>query len=380
MLMMKTLHLMIKPASSLCNMRCQYCFYRDVSEQRSVDSFGLMSLDTVDKMLENILSETDPGDAVSFVFQGGEPTLAGLPFFRAFVEKLSSWKNLRISLALQTNGLLLDEEWCAFLKEHRFLVGLSFDLLKEAQDGARRDATNRGTYARMLSALALLKRCSVDFNVLCTLTSFVARHPEAVWKQILALDLSYVQFTPCLGDFEGESPYALTPQRFSSFYTKLFSLWYADYQRGGRRSIKLFDDVVNLMVLGQPTLCGMDGNCRPQLIVEADGSVYPCDFYCLDEYRLGNITKNPVSELLSHPHVNAFCKRRTELSAACKDCPYLSFCGGGCPRMEKEIYVVGEYCGYREFLKECGTELYRLAERVRRSHRIQSIPTIKEKN
>ncbi|MBQ8311302.1 MAG: SPASM domain-containing protein [Clostridia bacterium] len=364
--------MMIKPASSLCDMRCKYCFYADVADARAVRSFGMMSDTTTDAMLKSIASELNVGDAVSFAFQGGEPTLAGLAFFRRFVEKTETWKDVRVSYALQTNGLLLDDVWCAFLKEHRFLVGLSLDLLPEAHDGARVDARGEGTYRRVVGTMEQLRRYGVDFNVLCTLTSDVARHPKQVWNQLVKLEIDYVQFTPCLGALDGQSssPYALTPQRFASFYTQLFGLWYADYQKGKRRSVKLFDDIVNQLVLGRPTGCGMDGVCRPQLVIEADGSAYPCDFYCLDEYRMGNITSDSIETLLHSDGAKAFLSRPHTAPRACASCRFARFCGGNCRRMQREICasVTDESCGYSAFLEQCGKPLARLAEQVKSTY------------
>ena len=134
---MKTIHLMLKPASSLCNMRCGYCFYADVAAGRNTPSYGLMGDATAEAILKMIQQDLEPGDGIHFAFQGGEPTLAGLPFFRNFVSRVSQWKGIRVSYALQTNGLLLDDQWCRFLKEHRFLVGLSLDLLPEAHDAVK---------------------------------------------------------------------------------------------------------------------------------------------------------------------------------------------------------------------------------------------------
>lgn len=367
---MKTIRIMIKPASSLCDLRCKYCFYADVADTRSIRSFGMMSDATVDLMLHSIKSELDTGDTVAFTFQGGEPTRAGLPFFCRFVEKTAAWKDIHVSYALQTNGLSLNEEWCAFLKEHHFLVGLSLDLLQPSHDATRVDAKGNGTWRRACDAVKCMKKHSVDFNILCTLTNDVARHPKQVWNQLEKLEIDYVQFTPCLGALDGQSksPYALTPERFASFYTQLFGFWYADYQKGKMRSVKLFDDIVNQMVRGRPTGCGMNGICQAQLVIEADGSAYPCDFYCLDEYRLGNITQQPVSELLASPPVQAFITRPHQMPTLCNACPYQSFCGGNCKRMQKEICCVGDdhFCGYRDLLDVCGKTLAQLAERVRR--------------
>ena len=369
---MKTIRIMIKPASSLCNMRCKYCFYADVAAMRTVPSFGVMTDGTVDAMLSRLALETEAGDTLAFTFQGGEPTLAGLSFFQSFTQKASVLSGIRITYALQTNGIALNGEWCAFLKEHGFLVGLSLDLLQKAHDTTRTDAAGKGTYRRVCDAMQLLKKHGVDFNVLCTLTGEVARHPGQVWRSLVELDVTYVQFTPCLGELKGApSPYALTPERFASFYKQLFALWYADFKAGRKRSVKLFDDVVNQLILGFPTGCGMDGKCRPQLVVEADGSAFPCDFYCLDEYRLGNITDTCVSELLSSPGAEAFLSRPRTRPQACGDCTYTRFCGGNCPRMEHEITCAAHaaYCGYRDFLDTCGATLASLAEEIKHKKR-----------
>lgn len=365
---MKTLNIMIKPASSLCNMRCKYCFYADVSNMRSVCSYGLMTEETVNAILEKVKADLNEGDKVSFAFQGGEPTLAGLDFFERFVSIVSQWNGVTVSYALQTNGVLLDDDWCDFLKGHNFLVGISFDLLPDAHGSVRVDEKGESTYKRVAESIKLLQKHKVEFNVLCTLTNPIARHPEKVWKELKRLGIDYVQFTPCLADLESEgSLYALTPKRFASFYTLLFQLWYKDYQKGSYLSVKLFDDVVNLMILGRPTSCGMNGVCNPQLVIEADGSAYPCDFYCLDQYKLGNLTTHSVSQLLSSPVAEKFSSRPTDAPSLCKECNYKAFCNGNCPRMRKEICCSNNdsYCGYQDFLNKCGADFIKLAQSVK---------------
>ena len=358
---MKALNVMIKPASSLCNLRCRYCFYADEAKRRSVPSHGVMKAETVEKTLASIRSELYAGDAVHFIFQGGEPTLAGLSFFEDFSARVGAWEGIAVSYALQTNGILLDRAWCDFLRAHRFLVGLSLDLYPEAHDATRVDTQGKGTYRRVADAMRLLGSHGVDFNVLSTLTDEVARHPDAVWRTLCKLGIDYVQFTPCLSDLDGDATYALTPARFASFYTRLFHLWYADFCAGKRRSVKLFDDIVNLLVLGTPTACGMDGRCRGQLVIEANGDAYPCDFYCLDEYRLGNVTVTPPSRLLESEAMQRFLSRERDV-ASCHGCRYARFCGGGCPRMEREVYAARDgVCGFQKFMDACGETLLMLA-------------------
>ena len=362
---MKQVSIMLKPASSLCNLRCKYCFYADVAHNRAVESFGRMKPETMGAILANVAAELQPGDKVHFVFQGGEPTLAGLEFYRTFVAIANQWQDVQATYALQTNGTLLDEDWCTFLKEHNFLVGVSLDLLRDCHDEVRQDGQGHGTWKQVTRAIELLDKCGVEYNVLCTLTNAVARHPRQVWQQLQKRNVRFVQFTPCLGEMDGEkSPYALTPKRFADFYVTLFDLWREEIRQGKWRSVKFFDDVVNLLVLGRPTGCGMDGVCRPQLVVEADGSAYPCDFYCTDEYRLGSLTEQTVSQLLSAPGVREFVDRPQGRAAFCEACPYDTFCAGNCPRMRREMcYADTTYCGYRDFLDRCGEGLAELARK-----------------
>lgn len=290
----------------------------------------------------------------------------GLDYFYRFVGYVSEWNpNIHVAYALQTNATLLDDEWCEFLAKYQFLVGVSFDLLPDRHNVARVDHNGKGTYKQVRHSISLLEKYGVEYNVLCTLTNQIARFPKQVWNQIVKLDLQYVQFTPCLDELEkpGESIYALTQERFASFYTGLFPLWYADYCKGKYRSVKLFDDIVNLMAFGIPTSCGLNGYCQPQLVVEADGSVYPCDFYCLDEYCMGNITEMTISQLRESSQQGTFLDRQHNMPKLCSDCVYRRFCSGNCKRMQREICCSGEdnFCGYKTFLDACGGILQNIA-------------------
>ena len=371
---MKQYNVMLKPASSLCNLRCRYCFYCDVADLREVRSFGIMTDETMQNVLRSLERSLSPGDQITVISQGGEPMLAGLDFFRRFAARTDGWDpGISVSFALQTNGMLLDHDWCAFLKERRVLVGLSYDMLEDLHDGARVDASSRGTNRRVLESMRLLQKTGVEFNILCTLTNPIARHPEKVWRRMEQLNVRFVQFTPCLDALEtpGESQYALTPKRFAGFYNTLFPLWLAAYQKGQYRSVKLFDDVIHRLAFGSCNMCGLDGQCRAQLVVEADGSVYPCDFYCLDEYRLGNLCEKTIPELLAAPQAETFLQRPRESPALCARCEFRRFCGGFCKRMQREVCCTGDggFCGYREFLMQNLPALQQLAQLERRYQR-----------
>lgn len=370
---MKQYTIMIKPASSGCNLRCRYCFYNELAALREVRSYGMMPLERMREMLCVMQRQLSPGDQLTFIFQGGEPTLAGLAWFQAFTELCDRWDSkITVRYALQTNATTLDDAWCRYLAAHRYLVGVSLDLLPQCHDDARRDAFGAGTYQKTLRALERLSAHHVDYNVLCTLTRQLARHPQQVWHTIKQQNLSYVQFTPCLDalDALGTNPYALTPQRFAQFYNQLFPLWLADVQAGQYRSIKLFDDVISLLAFGVLTSCGLNGKCQPQLVVEADGSVYPCDFYCLDAYRLGSIYDTPLDALLDAARRSP-AQQRGPLPKLCSACPYLHFCGGNCKRMQRQITCTehSSTCGYREFLSANGAALRQLAQALRAAQR-----------
>jgi len=353
-------------------MRCKYCFYADVSSLRSVKSFGLMTEETTKRVVDNIFGGLEPGDRVVLAFQGGEPTLAGLDYFRLVEAETAPHRarGVRIEYALQTNGLVLDGEWCRFLHEQNYLVGLSLDGPALYHDANRVDARGKGTFRRVLAAKQEMDRQHVEYNVLMVLTNELARHPRQIWRFMEEQKLQYVQFTPCMGPLEegGGEGYALTPRRYAGFYTALFDLWYQEYCRGHYISVKLFDDLVNLLAFGECNACGLLGRCQPQLIVEADGGVYPCDFYVLDRYRIGNLAEQPLEEICDSPVIGEFLRRPGPELSLCGSCPYQGICGGGCRRMRGEVFYTpgAEECGHRLFLDGCIARMQQIAAALRR--------------
>ncbi|MGX6978870.1 radical SAM/SPASM domain-containing protein [Vagococcus elongatus] len=356
---MKHVSVLIKPASGLCNIRCQYCFYADVTSLREVESYGRMTKETTEKMIAQIFSDLENGDQLTLAFQGGEPTLAGLNYYRhltSLVDEYIETIDVEVHYAIQTNGIVVNERWCRLFKDYDFLVGLSIDGPAMFHDLYRLDAKGRGTYQRVLKTKKLLDDYAIDYNVLCVLTNQLAGEPKKVYRFLQKENIDYVQFIPCLDDFGAEkrSRYALTPKRFASFYQQLFQLWLDEFKRGTYRSVKLFDDVFNLLVAGQLTACGILGNCQIQYVIEADGSVYPCDFYVLDNYRLGYIQEKSLRELFEQDVSKMFLCEPRDLSGFCQECPFLKMCNGGCKRMKDAMYVnkQGDFCGYQTFLKK----------------------------
>jgi uncharacterized protein len=366
---MKNISITLKPASSLCNLRCRYCFYANVSSLREVRSYGIMSRETAERILDHTFCDLEAGDSVTFGFQGGEPTLAGLDFFKGFVDAAKSKsRSIAVSYALQTNGILLDDAWCGFLKENRFLVGLSLDALRACHDENRVDPKGKGTYRRVIDAKALLDKHRVDCNILTVLTAKLARHPQQVWAFMERQRIRHIQFIPCLSDLDSEEPSncALSPRLFASFYSTLFALWKRSWDRGHYISVKLFDDLINMLASGSVNACGLRGECMTQIIVEADGSAYPCDFYVLDAYRVGNFREDRFSHIYESPVIRQFQQREHTQPRMCAKCPYLRICRGGCKRMQQEICCGPNdgYCGYQEFMNNCMPELMRVARQI----------------
>ncbi len=349
--------MMIKPVSSACNMRCKYCFYRDVSNRREQAEYGRMSQEIMEASVASAMASLTSGDRLSLVFQGGEPTLAGQSFFAEIVQMIEKTRGeIEVSYALQTNGLLLNEEWADFLAEHDFLVGLSLDGYRELHDDVRPDAHGMGTYTRVRANLEMLCQRGVRCNVLSVLTREMATHPEEMYRFLRKQGIRCIQFVPCLGELEqhdASNPWALTPESFGYFYRGLFQEWMQDLREGRYISIKLFDDIIHQFAFGCLTACGISGNCRIQYVVESDGSVYPCDFYALDAYRLGNVRDDSLKNLGMKLQAKAFMEHRNDY-ALCRSCQYRSYCRGGCPRMKNEMYVdvKSDFCGYRTVLDE----------------------------
>lgn len=359
---MKHISFLIKPASSLCNMRCRYCFYADVSAHREVKSHGVMQSQTMRALIDRALGLGEDAE-VTFAFQGGEPTLAGLEFFRYFTRYVSDHRiNQTIHYALQTNGYLVDKEWAEFFHENNFLVGVSLDGYRDLHNWLRPDSAQGGTYDRVMHAIELLRAAQVDFNVLTVLTAQLAKHPQKVYKFYRQHKLDYVQLIPCLPGFDDEEgdEFSLTPEAFASFYKAFFRLWTEDFRRGHYMSVTLFDNVIPLFRGYPPQQCGMLGRCAPQFVVESNGDVYPCDFYVLDQYRCGNVQTDSLEDMATCDAVKTFLAEPRRDCSQCATCPFERICHKNCKRLNVAYYRQ-DYCGYRDFLEYAAPAMQQIA-------------------
>ena len=338
---MPALSLLIKPASGNCNMRCRYCFYADELDNREIRSYGKMSVDTMHTIVDKAMEYGDYECTIAF--QGGEPTLAGLDFYRdlvAYVTAHENPKKLKIHYALQTNGYLINEEWAAFLGENHFLVGVSLDGLKEIHDRYRLDAAGKGTYQRVISAIRLLEKHQVEYNILTVVTAATARNGQKIYNYFKKNHFGYQQYIECLdpiGEEPGQHEYSLTPEKYGEFLKSMFDAWYLDMRSGTYVYNRYFENLMMIMAGQQPESCNMRGVCGNQWVFEADGSVYPCDFYALDQWRLGNIQENSFEEMDEKRDGLGFIQWSMRQQEDCQKCRWFGLCRNGCRRNREPV-------------------------------------------
>lgn len=364
---MKEISLLIKPASSACQLSCSYCFYQDVSNHRAYATYGIMSEEVMDTLIHKVCELVEEDGHITFAFQGGEPLLAGLSYFEQFVSYVRKVRKPYqvIHYAVQTNGILIDEDWCKFFIREQVLVGISLDGYASHHDGLRKDRKGKGTHASVLRAIRLLNEYQVPYNILTVLTRQLARHPQKLYRFYQEHNFTHIQLIPCLNDLDAKgTPFALTPELFASFYKTFFDLWVQE-QREKKiiRSISLFDNLLLMLQDKLPYQCGMIGRCFMQLVVESDGSVYPCDFYVLDEYCCGNIMKDSLNDILHHKRVHDFLSQKSEGCDLCPDCPYYAICRGNCKR-SADAYYRKDYCAYQEVLQHAVPYLQAMSQSI----------------
>lgn len=350
---MPPLSLMIKPASSLCNLSCEYCFYRDVSEHREHLGFGTMAKGTAQTLIKKALDFAD-GQTVAFAFQGGEPTLAGIDYFEYFVDtvKRLNTKNSRIFYSIQTNGTMIDDKWASFFTENEFLVGLSLDGDFEGNK-FRKKPSGQNSYYQILRASGYLKKHNTQFNILTVLTGYCAENGERIYKYFRSKGFRYLQFIPSLRPFGSneQSELYMTDEQYADFLIKVFNLYVKDYVRHNYISIRQFDNWVRLF-LNQPTeQCGMQGHCTHQFVCESNGNIYPCDFYCTDEYLLGNINDFDFYGMANSKTAKDFICESLPIPQKCRTCSVYRMCrAGGCKRTR----LSEDYCkAYKKFFTSC---------------------------
>ena len=360
---MPPLSLMIKPASGACNLRCAYCFYCDEMENRMTSSYGLLSRETMEGLIKRAFAHAE--GSCTFGFQGGEPTLWGLENFRAFVKCVETYntRGLKVDYFLQTNGYTLDEGWASFFREEGFLLGVSLDGTIHTHDRYRKNAAGEGSFARVMEGIDALRKWDVPFNILMVVTRDVAVAVDRVYRFLRKQGFEHLQFIPCLDPLEGGAGqgYSLRAEDYGNFLCRLFDLWYEDIRKGSPVRIRQFDNYVDILCGYEPEACDMRGQCGVNYVVEADGGVYPCDFFVLDEWRLGSFREQSVEEIDAARERSGFLKG-TPLPGKCRDCGYFYLCRGGCRRHRTGEDGLNCFCeAYEKFFAYSGGRLRELA-------------------
>jgi uncharacterized protein len=329
--MNRNFSLLVKPASYCCNLRCPYCFYL-----KKIDIFGAgrlrMNDDVLTSMMRKFMALGMP--LASIGWQGGEPTLMGLDFFRRAVslQRQFAQPGQRIANGLQTNGTLLDDEWGEFLHANKFLVGLSVDGSEEIHDLNRVRASGRGSHAAVMRGMEVLKRHSVEFNVLTLISSANQDRPLEIYHYLKSLGVNYHQYIECVEfDEEGKlGPLSVEPLKWGALLCAIFDAWFIADTR--TVSVRLFDSILRKLVDKVESSCNMGSDCRQYFVVEFNGDIFPCDFYVRPELKLGNIVDDDFDALIKSPLYRDFGARKRTWNLQCDGCEFLGLCAGCCPK------------------------------------------------
>lgn len=357
---------MVKPVSGACNMRCKYCFYTDVMQHRETQYYPKMTLETLETLVRRATRYAD--GLISFAFQGGEPTLAGLDFYRALIDfqRRYNTRNLPIHNSVQTNGYDLSDEMIDFFAKEHFLLGVSLDGDEFAHDLMRVDASGAPTFSRIRETIGRLERAGAEFNILCVVNEHVARRPAETFAALKGYQ--YLQYIACLDSLDGiKSDHSLSPENYLSFLKTSFDLYYDAFRSGSPVSIRNFDNYIGILAGQPPENCAMSGRCGQYYLVESDGGVYPCDFYVLDEWKLGNILETPFNRLAQSPTGRRFLEESLPLPDACRKCKWLNLCRNGCRRERDPETGLNRWCGvFSAFLEYAHPRMAEIARSLQR--------------
>lgn len=330
---------MAKPTGARCNLDCAYCFFLKKHKLYPCSDFRMP-----ESVLERYISQTIGGHLVpqvTFAWQGGEPTLMGLDFFRRALELEEKYARpgMRIENTLQTNGTLIDEDWCRFLCEHNFLVGLSLDGPRHLHDAFRRDKAGESVFEKVVRSARLMQERGVEFNILCTVNSVNSRYPLEVYRFFRdELKTPYLQFIPIVerdnpnGNQEGVSltSRSVEPGQYGRFLIEIFDEWVG--RDVGRMFVMFFDGVLMSYVRGYSSLCILRPACGDAVALEHNGDVYSCDHFVEPRYLLGNIRETDIGVLVNSVKQALFGHAKSALPSCCRKCEFLFTCHGECPK------------------------------------------------
>jgi uncharacterized protein len=329
---MQPFTLLIKPSGSDCNLNCKYCFYKNRAPEVGHGK-QRMSNEVLEKLVKDYLKLRFP--VSGFSWQGGEPTLMSLDFYRRAVELQKKYgvSCQQVSNALQTNAILLDDKWCKFLHDNKFLVGISIDGPKEFHDYYRVDHSGRGSFDKVMKAIETCKKYKVEFNTLILLNDKNVEHPDKLFDFFIKNGVRYLQFITCVETDPATgkiADFSITPAQYGEFLCRIFDRWY-DYGPS-KLSIRDFDSILSYCVADKHTICTFDKQCSGYIVVEHTGDCFCCDFFVEPKWRLGNIFETPIEKLAHSSKKRTFARAKQNLCNKCLVCRCLAVCRGGCTK------------------------------------------------
>jgi uncharacterized protein len=327
---------LIKPAGPDCNMACSYCFYLEKKDLFTEEKVHRMSEKILEEMIKQTLQQC-PRE-ISFGWQGGEPTLMGIPFFQKAIDFQKKYsRGQTIGNGLQTNGLLINKDWTNFLKENNFLVGISLDGPEHIHDFYRELQGGGKTWKRIEDNAKLMLDAGVAVNALSVVNDYSVQYPEEIYNYHKSLGINFMQFIPIV-ETDPKNPakaadFSVSEKAYGKFLNKLFDLWQADFENGvPKTSIRLFDSVFFSYVDMIPPDCSLMKECGVYVVVEHNGDIFSCDFFVEPEWKLGNIMENKLIDLLNSEKQITFGQQKSTLPEECVNCKWLKYCRGGCPK------------------------------------------------
>ena len=346
---LRAFHVMAKPTGSRCNLNCDYCFFSKKGYLYPKSDFR-MSNEVMESYIRQTIQAHNVPE-VTIAWQGGEPTLMGLDFFRRSMEVIrDAGAGKQIEVTLQTNGVLIDDEWCRFLHDNNFLVGLSIDGPKAMHDAYRRDKVGKSVFDRVIESAMLMQKYNVEFNVLCTVNALNSQHPLEIYRFFRdELKTPFIQFIPIVerdnqtGNQQGNriTERSVDSLQYGRFLNEIFDEWVRNDV--GSMFVQFFDGVLASYVRGYSSLCILSPRCGEGVALEHNGDLYSCDHYVEPQYFLGNITQTPLVELVSGEKQRSFGNAKSDLLPNyCKKCEFLFTCYGECPKNRVLMIPAGE--------------------------------------
>jgi len=325
-----------KPIGATCNLHCHYCYYREKEHLYQTGESFRMSEDMLEEYIIQHI-EACPTAGIRFSWHGGEPTLLGLDYFRTMVnlQRKHQPPGRLITNGMQTNGTLLNEDWCRFLKAEGFFIGLSLDGPKEVHDRYRVTKKEEPTHAQVMRAYALLRQHRIPCDILCVVHAQNVHYPDQVYRFFRQISAEYIGFLPLVerqpGVDGGVGDRSVPAEAFGAFLCVIFDEWLR--QDIGRIKIQIFEEMTETALGMEQALCIFQKTCGNIPVIEHNGDFFSCDHFVDVEHRLGNIQETPLAELLESQAQKAFGEeKRKGLPRCCRACDVLAMCNGGCPK------------------------------------------------